>query len=105
MTLYIAYRLKSDPKMEKLKRKDLLIQAWEFQFTGTPERLVDIDVERECLEQLEEEMFEVSFRAGIAGNYQWGLDAGYHDNWNLYANLPVQWKVGDYAGDEEELEV
>ena len=76
----------------KLKRKDLLLQAWEIQFMGTPERL-------------EEEMFGVSCRAGIAGNYQWGLDPRYHDNWNLYANLPTQWKVGDYAGGEEELEV
>jgi hypothetical protein len=91
--------------MAKLKPKDLLLRAWKVQFMGTPERLVDIDVEKECLEQLEEEMFEVSFRAGIAGNYQWGLDAGFHDNWNPYANLPTQWKVGDYDGEEEELEV
>ncbi|KAF8798388.1 hypothetical protein BYT27DRAFT_6903636 [Phlegmacium glaucopus] len=50
-------------------------------------------------------MFEVSFRAGIAGNYQWGLDAGYHDDWNLYANLPAAWKVRDYVGGKEELEI
>jgi hypothetical protein len=29
----------------------------------------------ESLERLEEEMFEPSVLAGIAGNYQWGLDA------------------------------
>jgi len=104
-TLYIAHRLKSDPKMARLRRKDLLLRAWEVQFTGTPERSIDVDVERECLEQLEEEMFEVSLRAGIAGNYQWGLDSGYHDNWNPYADLPAAWKVGDYVGDEQELEV
>lgn len=104
-TLYIADRLKSNPKMAQLGWKDLLLQAWDVQFTGTPERLADIDVEKECLEQLEEEMFEVSFRAGKAGNYQWGLDSGHHDNWNPYANLPAEWKVGDYVGDEEELEV
>jgi hypothetical protein len=104
-TLYIADRLKSNPKMAQLGWKDLLLQAWDVQFTGTPERLADIDVEKECLEQLEEEMFEVSFRAGKAGNYQWGLDSGHQDNWNPYANLPAEWKVGDYVGDEEELEV
>jgi hypothetical protein len=104
-TLFIAHRLKSDPKMKKLKIKDLLLRAWEVQFTGTPERLVDIDIERDCLEQLEEEMFEVSIRAGIAGNYQWGLDSGYHDDWNPYAQLPAGWNVADYVGDDEELEV
>ena len=50
-------------------------------------------------------MFEVSIRAGIAGNYQWGLDSGYHDDWNPYAQLPAGWNVGDYVGDNEELEV
>ena len=44
-------------------------------------------------------MFEVSFRAGMAGNYQWGLDSG------QYSNSPAVWKVGDYVGDDEELEV
>ena len=34
-----------------------------------------------------------------------GLDARYHDNWNLYTNLPAEWKVGDYVGAKEELEV
>ena len=104
-TLYIAYRLKSDPKMAKLEGKDLLLRAWAAQFTGTSERLIDVDVERECLEQLEGEMFEVSFRAGMAGNYQWGLDSGHHDEWNPYSRLPAEWKVGDYVGDDEELEV
>ena len=35
-----------------------------------------VDVECECLGKLEEEMFELSETAGIAGEYQWGLDAG-----------------------------
>ena len=100
---------------------DLLLEAWEVRFTGTPlEKLADIDVKRECLEKLEEEMFEVSFWAGKAGNYQWGLEVGrhrrekagnyqwgldarHHNNWNPYANFLATWKVGDYVGDEEEL--
>ena len=87
--LYIAYRLKSNQKMATITWKNLLLQAWEVQFTGTPERLADIDVERECLEQLEEEMFEVSFRTGMAGNYQWELNTGRHDNWDPYSNFTV----------------
>jgi len=104
-TVYIAYRLKSDPKMAKLTGKDLLLRAWAVQFTGSSERLIDVDVERECLEQLEGEMFEVSFRAGMAGNYQWGLDSGHHDDWNPYAHLPSELNAGDYVGDDDELEV
>lgn len=50
-------------------------------------------------------MFEVSFRTGMAGNYQWGLDSGHHNDWNPYSNSPVVWKLGDYVGDDEELEV
>jgi len=45
-TLYIAYRLKSDPKMANLEGKDLLLRAWAVQLTGTSERLIDVDVER-----------------------------------------------------------
>jgi hypothetical protein len=106
-TLYIAYRLKSDPNMAKLTGEDLLLQAWAVQFTGTSERLIDIDVERECLEQLEGELFEVSFRAGMAGNYQWAFAcaSGHHDDWNAYAHLPSELNGGDYIGDDEELEV
>ena len=54
-TLYISNRLKSNPKMAKLKAKDLLLCAWAVQFIGTSEMLIDVDVERECLEQLEGE--------------------------------------------------
>ena len=35
----------------------------------------DVEVNKECLARLEEEMFEVSNRARIAGYYQWGLDS------------------------------
>lgn len=91
--------------MANLKSDELLRQAWEVQFTGTTSRLIDVDVEKECLERLEEDMFEVSFRAGIAGYYQWGLDSGHHDNWDPYYYLPADWNVGDYLGDEGDLEV
>jgi len=56
----------------------------------------EVDVERECLAKLEEEMFERSQAAGIAGEYQWGLDAGDHqDTWNPYDGLPCHWIHAD----------
>ena len=39
------------------------------------------------------------------GNYQWGLDSRHHDDWNPYYPLPAEWKVGNYVGDDEKLEV
>ena len=57
----------------------------------------------ECLSQLEQGMFEVSAQADIAGNYQWGLDAGHHqDNCDPYSGL--QWlcnKVDHSFGDDK----
>ncbi|KAF9523701.1 hypothetical protein CPB83DRAFT_748813, partial [Crepidotus variabilis] len=50
---------------------------------------MEVDVEKESLELLEEQMFEMSKQAGVAGNRQWGLDAGSHqDDWNPYDGLP-----------------
>ena len=51
-----------------------------------------MDVKHECLAKMEEEMFECSQVAGTAGEYQWGLDAGDHqDAWNPYDGLPDHW--------------
>ncbi|KAF8171478.1 hypothetical protein BJ912DRAFT_860528 [Pholiota molesta] len=75
-TLYILKSVKADPKNKGLTQNMLLEKAWDVQFSGTPSALIDTDVDKECLEILEEEMFEKSARAGIAGHYQWGLDAG-----------------------------
>ena len=48
--------------------------AWNIQTADVPERVwVDIDIDKECLECLEEEMFERSLLAGVVGNFQWGL--------------------------------
>ncbi|KAG6824380.1 hypothetical protein H0H93_002099, partial [Arthromyces matolae] len=58
-----------------------------------------------CLNRLEEEMFERSLRAGISGHYQWGLDAGDHQNaWDPYLGLPEEWNHGDRPGDDAELQ-
>ena len=43
---------------------------------------------------------------GIAGYYQWGLDAGDHQEcWYPYAGLPEHWNHKDHENDEGELEV
>jgi len=49
-----------------------------MQFSGTPSVLEDVNVDKDCLGMLEEEMFEKSTCAGIASHWQWGLDAGDH---------------------------
>ncbi|KAF9554372.1 hypothetical protein CPC08DRAFT_644448 [Agrocybe pediades] len=51
-------------------------------------------------------MFENSARAGIAGNRQWGLDAGDHEHgWNPYLDLPEEWVYNNRKEGEGELEV
>ncbi|KAJ7140756.1 hypothetical protein C8R44DRAFT_533038, partial [Mycena epipterygia] len=52
-------------------------------------------------------LFEDSFAAGRAGNQQWGLDVGPHQNgWNPYTNIPRHWNHGDREDESEsELQV
>lgn len=105
-TIYIAHSLTSDPKIEMLSWNDLLEQAWDVQVSSSASRLIDVDVECECLSRLEEEMFEVSTNAGIAGYYQWGLDTGHHqDNGDPYSNVPSEWIKGDYLFDNDDIQV
>lgn len=100
-TLFIGSQLLEKPPRKtdttKLSHQELLEMAWEIQVNGDVELVwQEIDVERECLEKLEEEMFERSQAAGIAGEYQWGLDAGDHqDAWNPYDGLPYHWIYDD----------
>ncbi|KAH9475210.1 hypothetical protein JR316_0012321 [Psilocybe cubensis] len=65
-----------------------------------PIRTLDVDLE--ALASLEEEMFEVSSRAGLAGNYQWGLDAGEPQGWFPYAGVPDYYNHGDIEIDSDE---
>ncbi|KAF8066482.1 hypothetical protein FPV67DRAFT_1626399 [Lyophyllum atratum] len=108
-TLLIASRLEHEPKFENCDEDARLEKAWELQFTDVPsidKLLIDVDVDRESLEKLEAQMFEQSSAAGIAGHFQWGLDAGDHqDGWDPYAGLPEDWCHGDRIGSETELEV
>ncbi|PPQ92168.1 hypothetical protein CVT25_008813 [Psilocybe cyanescens] len=53
---------------------------------------------------MEEEIFEVSLWAGIAENYQWGLDDGENQEENVYADVPASWNHNDREGNDRELE-
>ena len=77
-TVFIAFRMHKDPRYKKLKSKELICKAWEAQLTGVPTILDTTDVDAECIESLEEEMFENTNRTGPSGNEQWGLDVGHH---------------------------
>ncbi|KAF5373500.1 hypothetical protein D9615_009459 [Tricholomella constricta] len=104
-TLFIASCLKVEPRNRDLAESDTLKKAWSLQLTGVPSVWTDVDVDRECLDLLEEQMFEISSQAGIAGHYQWGLDAGAHQaGWNPYAGAPPHWNHGDRDGSDTELE-
>ncbi|KAI9063332.1 hypothetical protein FKP32DRAFT_1543201, partial [Trametes sanguinea] len=54
------------------------------------------DVDRECLRFFEQRLFERSKAAGVAGYFQWGLDAGdLQDDWVPYDGY-YGWAVGDF---------
>ncbi|KAJ7679983.1 hypothetical protein B0H17DRAFT_897559, partial [Mycena rosella] len=51
-------------------------------------------------------LFENSCQAGRAGNEQWGLDAGPHqDDWSPYTHIPSHWNHGDRDESESENQV
>ncbi|ESK87120.1 hypothetical protein Moror_11896 [Moniliophthora roreri MCA 2997] len=61
------------------------------------------DVDRDSLAQLEQKMFDMSKEAGAAGNWQWGLDVGCHqDDWHPNAHFLGEGQ-DNYYGNEEEL--
>ncbi|KAF8131752.1 hypothetical protein K438DRAFT_1490392, partial [Mycena galopus ATCC 62051] len=50
----------------------------------------------ECLGYVEVRLFENSKCTGQAGNHQWGLDSGAHqDSWNPYTNISYEWNHRD----------
>ncbi|KAH9949621.1 hypothetical protein B0H21DRAFT_836748, partial [Amylocystis lapponica] len=116
-TLLLAHRMRTESDSEapdQLTTADptgsnwnaILTKAWRFQVENATHPENDIDVNKECLNMLEEGMFEKSKRAGLAGHYQWGLDAGDHqDGWDPYAGLPSEWNHEDREGSESELTV
>jgi hypothetical protein len=109
-TIYIASQLKVDCSgaVEEAGELEISIQrAWQKQMGTSPSPWSEVDVDLRCLERLEEQMFERSALAGIAGNYQWGLDNGDHQAcWDPYAGLPNHWNHGDRESESKgELQV
>lgn len=109
-TIYLAHKLKNERKGKDGKPfnlNKLLDEAWKIQSNGTKmDLLSDVDVDKDCLRILEELMFERSARAGVAGNRQWGLDVGEHqDGWDVYGGLPSYWNREDRGESEGEMEV
>ncbi|KAL0572827.1 hypothetical protein V5O48_009138 [Marasmius crinis-equi] len=84
-------------------------RAWERLQKSTPTRdstrhtKAPVDVDRESLAALEQKMFDMSETAGHAGNSQWGLDVGIHqDDWSPYRHVLFM-GVDCTRDDEEEL--
>ena len=107
ITLLLVARMRSDDPEVHEDEGELLERAWQVQ-TGSilkDDELVPVDVDAECIRAFERRLFEISMAAGEAGFYQWGLDAGDHqDGWDPYNHIPSDWNVGDmYPDDMEEL--
>lgn len=114
-TLVIAHRKHAEicklpeyalAKSSEAQEQFILDTAWRYQ-ESTPQHDQDspvtVDVDKECLAYFERRLFERSSESGIAGFYQWGLDAGCHqERWDPWAGLPTDWYVGDLEVDEEE---
>ncbi|KAJ7474341.1 hypothetical protein FB451DRAFT_1467183 [Mycena latifolia] len=111
-TILIAYRNQEEILAEIQRNRDyadterqlaIFNIAWRYQTSRPALRFVDVD--HECLGFFEERLFENSMRAGRAGNQQWGLDMGPHqDSWNPYANIPTHWNHEDRDENDSELE-
>ncbi|KAI0742317.1 hypothetical protein C8Q80DRAFT_1238022 [Daedaleopsis nitida] len=103
ITLVLIKRMQDDRKPQDGAK--LLTQAWAVQTESSmkDDTLSAVDVDAECLRALELRMFERSKAAGDVGYFQWGLDAGDHEeHWDPYDSLPNDWNVGDYEPDDPE---
>ena len=95
-----------NPTFKTYNESEILQKAWEAQLTSVPSILKEVDVDKECLASLEEEMFERTDRTGISGNGQWGLDAGHHQGgWDPSFGVPASWDGKVRVGSESEREV
>ncbi|KAJ7441165.1 hypothetical protein B0H11DRAFT_1671089, partial [Mycena galericulata] len=111
-TILIAYRnleemmaeIQINPRYDNMDQQTAIFKiAWQRQTSRSRFQFVDVD--HECLNIFEERLFEDSCAAGCAGNRQWGLDVGPHQNgWNPYANIPAHWNHED-RNDESESEL
>ncbi|KAK0477806.1 hypothetical protein IW261DRAFT_1420657 [Armillaria novae-zelandiae] len=119
LTAYIP--LEKQPKQEACRGNDDDIEPVNrFICQKAWERLVDytgcttdgnpkpdaVDVDMEALILLEMRMFDRSEDAGVAGNHQWGLDVGMHqDSWYPWRNDGPEGEKNSCEGNESELEV
>ncbi|KAK0432697.1 hypothetical protein EV421DRAFT_2000250 [Armillaria borealis] len=78
-----------------------------FAFKKAWERLVDfMGCTTDALVLLEKRMFDTSEDAGIAGNHQWGLDIGMHqDNWYPWNSPGPEEEKETHEGNQSEIEV
>jgi hypothetical protein len=99
----ILDQIQNNKKYSAMDRQGAIFTlAWHYQ---TRPSIHFVDVEHECLGYFEERLFEDSLQAGQAGNKQWGLDVGPHqENWSPYADLPGHRNHGDHE-DESESEL
>jgi hypothetical protein len=75
----------------------VIYRAWELLKvkTGHDKGAGGTDVDIEALRILESRMFALSDEAGHAGNYQWGLDKGIHENnWNPWDEFAPELAIG-----------
>ncbi|KAK0492478.1 hypothetical protein EDD18DRAFT_1079611, partial [Armillaria luteobubalina] len=121
LTLLIAYRYRNlfsqdedCPPTLDIEAVDRFVcqKAWEglVGYTGcTTEgksKPDAADVDMEALIILEMQMFDRSEDAGVAGNHQWGLDVGMHqDGWYPWSNDGPEGEKNLHEGNESELEV
>ncbi|KAG2346981.1 hypothetical protein BDR05DRAFT_958441 [Suillus weaverae] len=95
--------LEADPNYPRdgttdVQEEFILEAAWTtlLKETGRSTDMINTDVDQECLSVFEQRLFEKLAESGSAGNYQWGLDAGSHqDGWDPYAGLPSHWNHED----------
>lgn len=89
-------------------------KAWEHmqEYTGLSldgtVTIKSADVDLEAIKHLDHAMFDMSEMAGMAGNLQWGLDIGMHeDNWLPYDNDAPEMGIGTEhrEGSDSELQV
>ncbi len=107
-TLLLTYHMERDvvnSDESGSSHTTLLDRAWSRQVDGhndTP----GVDVDREAILVLEDRMFAQSEEAGVAGNCQWGLDSGPHqDSWYPYTLGLDAWTENARDGSETELQV
>ncbi|KAG2156784.1 uncharacterized protein EDB93DRAFT_1307406, partial [Suillus bovinus] len=87
--------LEADPDYPRegttdMQEEFILKAAWMtlLEQTSRSTDVTHTDVDLECLLAFEQCLFENSAQSGSAGNHQWGLDAGNHqDGWDPYARL------------------